>query len=201
MYSLHLLILSIGLIGYYLLHSILAAESIKRLVSERFIAARYYRLIYNFLAIFLLLPLAWWYQHIESILIFEWRILSYLGLLIAATGLILLFFAMRQYNLKEFVGTHQLKKNIDTANVLKTGGFNAYVRHPLYFSGLLILWGWFLYQPTDAFLVVALISTVYLYLGTKLEEKKLLKVFGEAYWIYQQEVPMLLPLPKKKHQN
>jgi protein-S-isoprenylcysteine O-methyltransferase Ste14 len=38
--------------------------------------------------------------------------------------------------------------------------------------------------------------TVYIIIGTKLEEKKLVLEFGEAYIKYQKEVPMLIPFTK-----
>ena len=48
--------------------------------------------------------------------------------------------------------------------------------------------------PNDAMFAFALISTIYLILGSRLEEEKLVAQFGEAYRKYQREVPMLVPL-------
>ena len=41
-------------------------------------------------------------------------------------------------------------------------------------------------------------KTVYIIIGTKLEEKKLVLEFGETYIKYQTEVPMLIPFTKVK---
>ena len=46
--------------------------------------------------------------------------------------------------------------------------------------------------------VVNAVLTIYVIIGTRLEEKKLVLEFGDAYIKYQQEVPMLIPFTKKK---
>ena len=46
-------------------------------------------------------------------------------------------------------------------------------------------------------IVVNSILTVYVLIGTILEEKKLVLEFGDYYIKYQQEVPMLIPFTKK----
>jgi protein-S-isoprenylcysteine O-methyltransferase Ste14 len=47
-------------------------------------------------------------------------------------------------------------------------------------------------------IVVNIILTIYVIIGTILEEKKLILEFGDAYKKYQQEVPMLIPFTKKR---
>lgn len=189
-----LLFYSFSLIFYFILHSVLADLKIKEILMQRWIAKRYYRLGYNFLAIGLLLPIAWLYVQVEAVLLFENAYLTYLGLFITGVGGVLLGLALRQYNLSEFSGMQQLKTS--TANSiqeLKITGFNSLVRHPLYFSSLLMVWGWYLFYPTDLFLVTALIISFYLYIGTRLEEQKLVLEFGIAYKKYQEDVAMLIP--------
>ena len=70
---------------------------------------------------------------------------------------------------------------------------NSYVRHPLYFATLLLIWGMFLVFPKDTVLVLVVITNLYLIVGTKLEENKLVNDFGDVYLDYQKRVPMLLP--------
>jgi protein-S-isoprenylcysteine O-methyltransferase Ste14 len=84
---------------------------------------------------------------------------------------------------------------------LNTSGLNAQVRHPLYFGTLLALWGTFLLYPTDASLLVAGVSTLYLLIGSKLEERKLEQQFGDAYRSYQRKVPMLIPFKWRHSKN
>jgi len=179
---------------YFALHSVLANQKVKSWLIDRWIDKRYYRILYNVLAVVLLLPIAWVYLSISSHLLFEYLWLNYIGLGISLFGMALLFVALSQYDLSEFSGTQQLRANKAPAPVvLRTDGLNGIVRHPLYFSGLLILWGWFLFRPTDLYLVLALVATLYIYVGTKLEEQKLVVEFGEAYVVYQKDVGMLLP--------
>ena len=45
-------------------------------------------------------------------------------------------------------------------------------------------------------IVVNIILTIYVIIGTKLEERKLVLEFGETYVKYQQEVPMLIPFTR-----
>ena len=85
------------------------------------------------------------------------------------------------------------KQSSPSPEILQTKGLNAYVRHPLYFAILIIVWGFFLFRPTDLVLTIAIVSTIYIYIGTQLEEKKLIEEFGEAYRDYQKKVKMLFP--------
>ena len=183
---------------YYVLHSILANKKVKTFLFENYIAQKYYRLMFNFISVVLLVPLYLFYRKIETTYIFENIMLQNIGLWIAMIGGVLLLIALRQYNLSEFSGTKQLKNAIPpTPESLKTSGFNSIVRHPLYFAGLIILWGGFLFRPTDLVLLMVIVSTTYLYFGTKLEEEKLVDEFGDVYLKYQKEVGILLPIRRK----
>jgi protein-S-isoprenylcysteine O-methyltransferase Ste14 len=46
-------------------------------------------------------------------------------------------------------------------------------------------------------IIVNIVLTIYIIMGTILEERKLVSEFGDAYVKYQQEVPMLIPFIKK----
>jgi len=74
-------------------------------------------------------------------------------------------------------------------------GFYKYVRHPIYFGMLLGMWATPLMSATH--LIFAIAITVYIILGTRLEEKDLVKEFGETYKDYKQGRPMLIPFSKK----
>ncbi len=65
---------------------------------------------------------------------------------VSVLGLVLLLLALRDYDLGRFVGITQVRnhrRGIDEPEdePLHTGGFHAYVRHPLYAAAYLILWG------------------------------------------------------------
>jgi protein-S-isoprenylcysteine O-methyltransferase Ste14 len=73
----------------------------------------------------------------------------------------------------------------------KTPLLYRYVRHPLMF-GLLIAF-WATPQMTVGHLLFAIASTVYIALGVRLEERDLVREFGDLYLSYRERVPMLLP--------
>jgi protein-S-isoprenylcysteine O-methyltransferase Ste14 len=65
------------------------------------------------------------------------------------------------------------------------------VRHPLYFFSLLFIW--LNPQMTLASLLFNLLATLYFWVGSIYEERRLTAEFGEAYKAYRREVPRLLP--------
>ena len=188
------LFFALALIAYYALHSVLAANGVKEKL-YRLVPARYYRLGYNLLATVLLATLFYFYFRIEKTPIWSPNpILPYPGALLALAGISWAVRAMKRYNLDEFMGLEQLRTGQKPVhNKLIIRGLNGRVRHPLYFGTLLIVVGVLLIIPNDAMFSFALISTIYLIIGSRLEEEKLVAQFGEAYRKYQREVPMLVP--------
>lgn len=69
-----------------------------------------------------------------------------------------------------------------------------YVRHPLYFGGILGLWA--TPQMTVTHLVFAIGLTAYFVVGTLFEEIDLIRDFGDRYRAYRSKTPMLLPFIK-----
>lgn len=191
------LIFTILLIIYFIIHSVLASHSVKNILIDKVISKKYYRLVFNAVAIISLIPVLFAFRAIDSSYLFVSAIASIIGMCISLFGALLLLYALSQYNLSEFSGMQQLRtKSAPAPETLKTSGFNAIVRHPLYFAGLIILWGGFMYNPSIKVLVASLIAALYLYIGTKFEEQKLIIEFGETYKIYQKRVGMLIPFIK-----
>ncbi len=180
--------------AYFILHSVLAAERVKVFLMKNLIPVKYYRLFYNLLAVILLAPIAWLFFSIKKEMLLENAWFAMPGGVLLLGGLIWIWKAMQGYDLGEFTGLFQLKNGRQPEHTsLNVSGLNRLVRHPLYFGTLLVVWGFFLVLPLDAVLVMAIISTIYLFVGSKLEERKLTQQFGDAYRSYQENVPMLLP--------
>ncbi|WP_136481314.1 methyltransferase family protein [Cognatitamlana onchidii] len=76
----------------------------------------------------------------------------------------------------------------------KVVSFYKYVRHPLYFGGIIGLWA--TPSMTVTHLVFALSLTAYFIIGTLFEEKDLKEAFGNKYTSYQKNTPMLIPFTK-----
>lgn len=72
--------------------------------------------------------------------------------------------------------------------------FYQYVRHPLYVGWLLVFWC----TPvmTAAHLLFAMMTTAYILMAIRWEERDLVTVHGENYTRYQKSVPMLIPTAK-----
>jgi len=66
-----------------------------------------------------------------------------------------------------------------------------WVRHPAYFATLLAIWS----NPdiTTDRLLFNVLATVWVIIGTKLEERDMVFSIGESYQTYQRQVPMLIP--------
>jgi len=73
---------------------------------------------------------------------------------------------------------------------LDTSGVLSITRHPWYLATILLIWA---RQLDVSAILVNVILTSYLIVGTYLEEKKLIGEFGEKYLAYQKRVSMLIP--------
>jgi protein-S-isoprenylcysteine O-methyltransferase Ste14 len=69
---------------------------------------------------------------------------------------------------------------------LQTSGLYGFVRHPLYFAWILVVFG--APHMTTTRLVFALVSTAYLALAIPFEERGLIDAFGDEYRRYQRQV-------------
>ena len=190
----NLFIFSLSLILYFALHSLLAADKVKSWFYKIAISETYFRLFFNSISTIGLIILTIFYFSFENTLLTFFNGAKWLGELLVLAGSICVIKAMKGYNLGEFLGIYQLTNgSLPKHTELVTNGMNAKVRHPLYFGTLLILWGLFFTFPNNGTLAIAFISTLYIIVGTKLEERKLEQQFGETYRLYRQQVPMLIP--------
>jgi protein-S-isoprenylcysteine O-methyltransferase Ste14 len=66
-----------------------------------------------------------------------------------------------------------------------------WVRHPLYLFLILMIWSY--PDLTADRLLFNVLWTIWMVVGTVLEERDLVAAFGDAYRAYQRKVPMLIP--------
>ncbi len=196
------LVIIIFLVIYAAMHSLLAAFGAKNWVRRVLGPAtgRWYRLAYNLLAVITLLPLFPLLALLPAETLYvipaPWRWLMLAGQLLALIGLGL---SLLQTDPWHFLGLAQLTAARPTeTGALSVSGFYAWVRHPLYFFSLLFLW----LTPalTTNLLAAYLVLTLYFYVGSIFEERRLLVEFGPTYQAYQQQVPRLIPvrLPRRR---
>ena len=114
---------------------------------------------------------------------------------VTLAGWVLLVAALREYDLGRFSGLKQIRdhrRGVHEAEdeSLVTAGLHRFVRHPLYLGAHLILWGG---AGDDFGLATAVWGSVYLFVGARYEERKLLQLYGADYRDYRRRVPALIP--------
>jgi len=76
------------------------------------------------------------------------------------------------------------------------------VRNPLYFGVVVMVFGWALVGGyTFVFVATLMILLWFRFVIIPFEEKELLALFGEQYSKYASEVPMLVPLARRKRRD
>ncbi len=176
-------------------HSLLAGTRAKALLAPAL--GPWYRIAYNLLAVLHIsavwLAGKWLFGGAAPFALPDAARAGLTGLSIL--GIVILLLALRGYDLGRLVGTaqirdHRLGTGEPEDEPLRTDGFHAYVRHPLYAGAYMILWG----NAQDPFgLATAIWGSAYLAVGTMFEERRLLKLYGEAYRSYQARVPAIIP--------
>jgi protein-S-isoprenylcysteine O-methyltransferase Ste14 len=186
-------------LAYFALHSFLAS-----LGAKRFVAASYpsfmpfYRIVYNALAALLILPILWFSYLHPGPMLWQWQG----GGALLANGLALLsclgfIRSLKYYDTQEFIGFSQLRnktQKVEDQEHFQLSPFHRFVRHPWYFFGLILIWT---RDLNAAMLLSGSVITLYIIVGSRLEEQKLLIYHGEIYRRYLARVPGLFPLPWK----
>jgi protein-S-isoprenylcysteine O-methyltransferase Ste14 len=186
---------------YCAIHSVLATARVK-LFFERTAPGffRYYRLAYTTLAAVSLLFILYFQYSFSSPTLIDVSAFSFIPFMILLLpGLLIMVACILKY-FKLLSGIRALYKANPSMELLQDGIHN-YVRHPLYLGTLLFIWGLFFIFPMLNNLIAIIIITGYVFIGIRMEEKKLLAQFGKSYADYISRVPMLLPGLKRVVHN
>jgi protein-S-isoprenylcysteine O-methyltransferase Ste14 len=190
------LLLALAWTAYCAVHSAMISETVigtlKRRLGDAF---RFYRLFFNAVAIVLLVPVVSYSMSLRRGPVFRWDG-PWLAVRYALVAVGVLLFAAggRHYRLSQFLGIAQLRGTssggLATGGGIDSSGVLGLIRHPWYAGLVLLLWA----RDLDvAGLVVSGVLTVYILVGTLLEERKLVHEFGDAYRGYQERVSMFVP--------
>lgn len=148
-----------------------------------------YRLIYALISVISLFACTLTTLLADGEFLKEPDALTYIGGgLLMAGSLYLMKRAFRNYSLTVFIGLQP-----EANSKLQISGMNRLIRHPLYLSAILFFVGTFVFWPTNTMFTSALILTAYTVIGSRLEERKLIRQFGKDYTDYMKEVPGLIP--------
>lgn len=178
-----------------IVHSLLASMPGREWLVRAFGA--YHRIAYNLIsvahvAIIIAFGLSLFRNHVAFVR--PLWLYVFMTLMVIA-GIVILVQAIRSYDVDRFTGMAQVRaghagRTLAEDEPLRMDGLHRYVRHPLYTGGFLILWG-LAHDPMS--LATAVWASLYLMVGTWFEERRLIRVYGEAYAQYRLRVPAFVP--------
>ena len=183
------------------LHSWLASMTFKHFVARRCKQnfERFYRLLYNLISVIALLPV------LALVVILPDRTLYsipspwvWLTVLIQLGALWGMAVSMGRSGTGRFLGIDQAMgwNTHEHTDTLVVDGLYHWVRHPIYMFSLIFIW----LMPVMSMNILGMNIgiTLYLYVGTMLEERKLEAAFGSTYTQYKQHTPMFFPIRFRK---
>ena len=184
--------LIIGWTVYFFIHSLLAANFVKKKCEHILpFLFPYYRILFNVIAIAGLLIMINITLSDKKLLFDTNSAINVISHFLFFSGLIVLGIASNSFDLKEFFGLN--KQQMNAKNKLVTKGIYKYVRHPLYTGTILVTAGCFLNLPTLSVLVFLILTFIYIEIGSRLEEQKLKEEFGNEYIEYCKTVKRYFP--------
>jgi len=190
------LAIDLGLLALFAVqHSVMARRGFKR-VWTRFVPQPIERSTYVLFSSLALIALFGFWQPLGGSV---WEISSTVGLSVTyalfAAGWVIVLVSTFLINHFDLFGMRQVWLHLTgreyTPLRFRTPALYRVVRHPLYVGWLLVFWA----TPTmtTAHLVFALMTTAYILVAIRFEERDLIAEHGERYRVYRKEVPMLVP--------
>lgn len=182
---------------YFLIHSLLASLRVKRLIAAHWPGVMpVYRLLFNLGALLLLAPPIYFTFQLKGPWLWRWSdTIGWFTDGLALISVALFYWTSRYYDSSEFIGLKQWRKRfvvVEDQERFHLSPLHRFVRHPWYLLALVFIWS---RDMTPALLVTALLATLYFWLGSRLEEYKLIIYHGDVYCRYRERVPGLLPRP------
>lgn len=101
--------------------------------------------------------------------------------------------ALRQQGLASSERQDGTLYEFEKTTTLVTTGIFKYIRHPMYASLLALAWGAYFQAPSVPGTVVAGLTTLFLLLTAKSDERECLAFFGEPYANYMQKTRGFIP--------
>jgi protein-S-isoprenylcysteine O-methyltransferase Ste14 len=196
--------IAIAAILYSIVHSLLASLGAKARARQWFgpNTDRWYRLAYNLFGGISFLPILGLLAFLPDKFLYRIEmprlLFTSLGQLL---GAVIIVVGIWQTGAGSFLGLRQIWGTEDPSQnqELVVRGIYRWMRHPLYTGGILVIW----FTPVMSvnLLTLFICLTIYLIVGARFEERRLIHEFGEAYKRYMRRVPMLIPRAPKKRRT
>lgn len=130
----------------------------------------------------------WFTDPFSIVQIISWVFLI-LSVYLVISGVITLRSGGKSSKTREDKNLYQFEQTTE----LVESGIYMFIRHPMYASLLFLTWGIWLKNPTFILLIVALLSTILLYITARLDEKECILFFGDKYVQYMQKTKRFIP--------
>ncbi len=195
-----LIVLFLSLAVFAAVHSLMASLPFKRFLMRVIgpSADRLFMPLFSLIAVLTLLPLMYLLYKDPGPFIYiipsPWRWVMVGGQLIAAAvAPLALLHAPHRFRIRAQLSAPQSPE----AGHLNIRGIYQWVRDPFLLSGLVMIW----LTPfmTVNLLIIYLLATIYLYLGSLHWETRLVAQFGDEYREYKKQVRRVIPGLKKYH--
>lgn len=184
------------LIGWGILHSLLARKPVKHLMT-RFVGMDFVKIVYISIAGITQCMVLYYFRPLNGVL-WETEGFLYAVLMVLFFMCVLAVFIFSlQLDYMEVLGVRSILKKMNgitesdgPPELCLKGGYR-YCRHPVYLATILLLW----VGPvmTASRFEMAFFWTIYVIIGSHLEDKDTMKEFGEPYEEYKMHVPLLIP--------
>jgi protein-S-isoprenylcysteine O-methyltransferase Ste14 len=122
----------------------------------------------------------WFLDPLSVMQIFSWLLLT-----------LSVIYAVTAFTLFELRG--KPGRNFENTTKLVTTGLYKYIRHPMYGSLLILGLGMFLKSISWQSSLLIVIIAIALFITCKVEEKEMMKKFGEEYKVYISKTKMFIP--------
>ncbi len=165
-------------------HSLTATERAKAALARR-ASPLLYRKLYNLFSFASLFPVALLYVHAGSHYLIRYMYPSRIVIdAFFVLSLLVWLVSLRRFDVFALLGLRPERHG------LITDGIYRYSRHPMYASSIGLLWARSL-QDRDV--VINAVFTAYLIIGAFIEERRLVREYGDAYRAYRRRTAMFVP--------
>lgn len=194
-------IVDVLLLGLFAVqHSLMARPEFKRWWTK-IVPKPIERSTYVLFASLALIILFWQWRPITTAV---WTVDSAVGRLVLnglyLLGWVIVFLGTFMINHFDLFGLRQVYLNMSKQEYkdlgFRTPFFYRFLRHPIMVGFIIAFWSTPL--MTVGHLLFAVATTLYILIAIQLEERDLVKHFGEQYQAYRSKTPMLIPRPPKQ---